>query len=438
MRNYPEVGIQAPDILIPDKSISYEKWAVVACDQYTSQPEYWNQVRQIINESPSTYNIILPEAFLGKPEEKDHVSQINSTMADYLRNGYFRSVQGFIYVERSFSSRVRQGLIAALDLDQYDFHKESHSLIRATEGTIIERLPPRIKIRENAYLETPHTLVLIDDPLFTVIEPLSNKVKSFSKLYDFELMMGGGHLKGFLVNDSEIERKIVSSMSILSGGKIQSQEYQTENSPLLYAVGDGNHSLATAKSIWEKIKSDVPPDHPARYALVEIVNIHNNGIEFGPIHRFINNCSIDLLQEISHFFSFEVIINNCSSYESLVKNVNDHKGNSQIFGFVNGNDLRIIEVNNPPHTLAVGSLQLFLDDLLIRFPEITLDFIHGQRVLFDLVNQPNSVGFYLPAIEKSSLFKSVIKDGQLPRKTFSMGEAHEKRFYFECRKIQAD
>ncbi|MDP2964481.1 MAG: DUF1015 domain-containing protein [Pelolinea sp.] len=438
MRNYPEIGLQVPDILIAVDTIAREKWAVVACDQYTSQPEYWDQVSQITDGLPSTYHLILPEAFLGKPEEKYHQSQIKSTMSTYLHSGLFQSMEGLIYVERNLGSKVRQGLIAALDLERYDFQKYSQSLIRATEGTIIDRLPPRIIIRENAPLEIPHIMVLIDDPLFTVIEPLSAYANNLPKLYDFELMMGGGHLKGYLIHNPEIERKIVSSMVVLACKGVQKQKYQLENSPLLYAVGDGNHSLATAKSFWEKIKDNVDANHPARYALVEIVNIHNEGIAFEPIHRLIKNFNTDIFKEILLFFSGKINLIKAQDLESMVKIIKNQKCNFQLIGSIFNNKFRIIEVLNPLHTLAVGSLQLFLDDLIRRHPEIDLDFIHGEKALFQLGNQPDSIGFYLPAMEKSSLFKSVVKDGPLPRKTFSMGEAHEKRFYFECRKIQVD
>jgi hypothetical protein len=438
MRNFPKIGIQAPDVLIPVDTISQEKWAVIACDQYTSQPEYWDQVDQMTDGVPSTYHLILPEAYLGKPKAKLHRSQINSCMSTYLSAGIFQPVEGFIYVERFLGSKVRQGLIAALDLEHYDFHKDSQSLIRATEGTIIERLPPRIKIREKAPLEIPHILVLIDDPLFTVIEPLSTSVHELPKLYDFELMLGGGHLKGYLVNIPEIEGNIISSLAVLADKSIQKQKYLPENSPLLYAIGDGNHSLAAAKSIWEKIKNQVGANHPARYALVEIVNIHDKGIAFEPIHRLIQNFNLDLFQEISFFFSGKINFTKVQDFQFMVKIIKSQKSEVQVIGSVLNNEYIIIEVLTPLHTLAVGSLQLFLDDLIKRHPEINLDFIHGEKTFFQIANQPNNMGFYLPALKKSSLFKSVAKDGPLPRKTFSMGEANEKRYYFECRKIQDD
>ena len=335
-------------------------------------------------------------------------------------------------------SKTRQGLIAALDLEQYDFHNDSQSLIRATEGTVVDRLPPRIKIRESAPLEIPHIMVLIDDPLFTVIEPLAKNINILPKLYDFELMLGGGHLRGYLINSPELEAKIMASLDVLAHEDLQKQKYQLESPPFLFAVGDGNHSLAAAKSLWEKIKGNVNPDHPARYALVEIVNIHNAGIGFEPIHRLIKNLNIDIFKRVSDFFSGQIKIYDAMNQGSMIQIVREQKGSTQLIGTVVGEDFRIIEVANPIHTLAVGSLQFFLDDLINKHPEFLLDYIHGEEAFFQLASQPNSLGFYLPAMEKSSLFKSVMKDGPLPRKTFSMGEAHEKRFYLECRKIKID
>ena len=438
MRNYPEVGLQVPNVLLPNNSVTIEKWAVVACDQYTSQPEYWDHVIQISDDSPSAYNLMLPEVYLGTPKERQHQSQIFSSMRSYLDSGLFEGFQGFIFVERTLGQKTRQGLIAALDLEQYDFRKDSQSLIRATEGTIIDRLPPRVAIREKALLEIPHILVLIDDPQLSVIEPLAAEAKSLQNLYDFELMLGGGHIRGSLVSDLELERKIVSALGKLLDRDLQDQKYGAGSAPLLYAVGDGNHSLAAAKSYWEEIKRQVSPDHPARFALVEIVNIHNEGIVFEPIHRLVKNAGIDLIGPLSSFFSNAINIRNAQGFNSLVNQIENQSADSQMIGLVGKNRLQIVEILKPLHTLPVGSLQLFLDDLISKHPEISLDFIHGDDALLQLASQPNNIGFYLPAMQKSSLFKSVIKDGPLPRKTFSMGEAHEKRYYLECRKIQGE
>ena len=438
MRNYPAACLQVPNVLIPIKSISMEKWAIVACDQFTSQPEYWDRVNLISEGSPSAFHLILPEAYLGTPKEKEHQSQIIPSMKSYLNSGLFEEFQGFIYVERTFGEKTRQGLIAALDLDQYDFHKDSQSLIRATEGTIIERLPPRVEIREKALIEIPHILVLIDDPQFTVIEPLAAEVRSLKNLYDFELMLSGGHIRGSLINNIESEQKLISALGNLLDKDLKNKKYGTGSAPLLFAVGDGNHSLAAAKSFWEKIKGSASPDHPARFALVEIVNIHNNGIEFEPIHRLAKNVSFDIFDALSSFFPNEINIVNVQDFNSLAEQIKIQSADSQLIGLVGKNLFQVIELLKPLHTLPVGSLQFFLDELLLKQPEISLDFIHGDDALLQLASQPNNIGFYLPVMQKSSLFKSVIKDGPLPRKTFSMGEAQEKRYYLECRKIRND
>jgi hypothetical protein len=438
MRVYPEIGFQIPDILIPAADIAKEAWAVIACDQFTSQPEYWEQVKQITENLPSTYHMVLPEAYLGKPEEQIHSSQINASMSNYLQSGIFQPAEGLIFVERIMGSKKRHGLIAALDLEQYDFGKDSQSLIRATEGTIIDRLPPRIKIRKNASLEVPHIMVLIDDPIFSVIEPIADFTHDLPKLYDFDLMLGGGHLNGFLINNNELEKKVVDSIKTLVGKDIQKQKYQFESACLLFAVGDGNHSLATAKSIWESIKHRAGPNHPARYALVEIVNIHSSGIEFGAIHRLVKNFKLDIIEDISQFFLGKAKLKKSENFESMIKDVNNQANNSQFFGIIYENNPWVMELLDPPSLLSVGSLQQYLDDLNERFPDINLDFIHGENSLLELSRQTGNIGFFLPVIEKSNLFKSIIKDGPLPKKTFSMGEAQEKRYYFECRKIQSN
>jgi hypothetical protein len=436
MRIYPEIGFQVPDILLPVESVSKQAWSVIACDQFTSQPEYWGQVKQLTENLPSTYHMVLPEAYLGKPDEQEHSSKIVSSMSQYLQTGIFRSFEGLIFVERTIGFKKRLGLIAALDLEQYDFGKDSQSLIRATEGTIINRLPPRIKIRENAPLEVPHIMVLIDDPLFTVIEPLYGYTDKLLKLYDFDLMLGGGHLIGYLIDNKVLENRIIESLRTLARHDIQKQNYQIEGDCLLFAVGDGNHSLATAKSIWESVKHKVGTDHPARYALVEIVNIYNPAIEFGAIHRIVKNFNGDLHGDISRYFRGNVNLHKFENFESMMKVVNSQNKDPQIVGIIHNNEPCTMEVLEPSSILPVGSLQQYLDNLLIRFPEIDLDYIHGEQVLLDLCRQTGNIGFFLPGINKSNFFKSIVKDGPLPKKTFSMGKAHDKRYYFECRKIQ--
>lgn len=436
MRIYPEVGLQAADILLPGDEYALSKWAVVACDQFTSEPHYWEKVDELTKDHPSTYHLILPEAYLGKEKGRLHQEQINPSMNEYLNSGILRNVEGFIYIERSTDTGIRKGLITALDLEKYDFNANSTSLIRATEGTIVDRLPPRIAIRENAILEVPHILVLIDDPDFTVIKPISDDSKVLKKLYDFDLMANGGHLRGFLVDHQQIEQTIVSALKDLASPEKQKTKYGIVKSPLLYAVGDGNHSLATAKSIWENIKDEVDANHPARYALVELVNIHDPSIVFEPIHRLLNNIEFDLHNELSVFFNGQLGFKPLSDYSLIIEKIRNPNDDAQIFGIITQNQFEIVSINNPPHTLIVGSIQKFLDYLLNKYSNLEIDYIHGDDVISELGSMPGSAGFVLPAMDKFKLFKSVIKDGPLPRKTFSMGEANEKRYYLECRRIK--
>src|SRR4030066_1869481 len=287
MKNYPSLGIQVPHIFLPRPGVDLNKWAVIACDQFTSQPEYWNSVEETIGNAPSTLNLIFPEVYLDKPGADERIQRIQQTMRDYLSEGLLESHDGMLYVERQVGGRLRKGLVLALDLEHYDYNKGSRSLIRATEGTIIERLPPRMRIREGARLELPHILVLIDDPLGTVIESVGKSKAHLKKLYDFELMAGSGHLNGYLVNDPSIESGVVRALEQMANPLTFTTKYDIERdrSVLLFAMGDGNHSLATAKSIWEKKKNQVGMNHPSRYALVEIENVHDKGLEFSPIHR---------------------------------------------------------------------------------------------------------------------------------------------------------
>jgi len=413
-------------------------WAVVACDQFTSQPEYWEKVEKNVDNAPSTYWMILPEAYLGTQKETEHQNAIQANMQAYLDKNLFSLVEGFVYIERSFADKKRRGLVAALDLEKYDFHKGAKSLIRATEGTIIERLPPRIKIRKNAILELPHILVLIDDPEKSVIEPLAEGKSRFSKLYDFDLMLNGGHLEGFQVSDDQIEKQIIQAFENLIQPSKFHDRYQLsqKESPFLFAVGDGNHSLAAAKSVWDEIKSSVNKDHPAHFALVEIVNIHDDGIIFEPIHRLLKGASQSLLPALTKFFANRIRFDLATDFISLKKNVVSHVEGQQKFGVFSQKGYWVGEILNPKHTLTVGSIQEFLDDFRVQNASVNIDYVHGDEVLQQLGIQDENAGIFLPAMQKSQLFTTVIREGELPRKTFSMGEANEKRYYLECRKIQ--
>ena len=287
MRNVPSIGIQIPDILLPKTGIDPSKWAVIACDQYTSEPEYWQTVAQLTSGVPSTYHMFLPEVYLGQPEEAARTQSTRQMMREYLEKDIFTSREGMILVERKVDGKTRYGLMLALDLEQYDFNKGSQTLIRATEGTILDRLPPRIKIRKDALLELPHILVLIDDPQRTVIEPLVNARAHLPIAYDFELMLGSGHLTGYFISNAGLEKQVVTALEALADPRSFNGKYNVSSDMgvLLFAMGDGNHSLATAKAIWQQIKGEVGMDHPARYALVEIENVHDEGLGVEPIHR---------------------------------------------------------------------------------------------------------------------------------------------------------
>jgi hypothetical protein len=438
MRTYPSVGLQIADILLPGQGIDRQKWAVIACDQFTSQPEYWEKVRQSVGDAPSTLNLILPEVFLGKGDEEARIEATNHTMQTYLQSGLLTSFEGLIAVERQIGTSVRKGLMLALDLEKYDFNRGSQSLIRATEGTILDRLPPRIKIRKNAPLELPHILVLVDDPDRTVIEPVLESVQHDQPVYDFDLLMGSGHLRGWKVINLEVEKSLISALEKLGDPKDFQKKYRVgpEKNVLLYAVGDGNHSLATAKSVWEMNKTRLGMDHPSRYTLVELENLHDPSLIFEPIHRVLTGANPEAVLAGMHtFYGARLKVENAESFEAMAQKVRSHSSFSQHFGMLTLGGFLVAEVLQPDTNLPVGTLQAFLDKWLKAASTVSIDYVHGDDVLAELASKPGNAGFYLPAMEKGELFRTVILDGALPRKTFSMGEAKEKRFYMEARRI---
>ncbi len=412
------------DILIPQNT-DHTKWSVVACDQYTSEPEYWERAAQIVGDSPSTLNLIFPEVYLDGDNADERIENINAQMRKYLESGLFRKLQdALIYVERTQSDgRTRKGVIGMLDLEEYDFTKGSQSKIRATEGTIVERIPPRQRVRRNAPLELPHIIMLIDDREKTVIEPIASKKADFEKLYDFDLMLGGGHLTGYLVNGAA-KTEIISALDALENKDRFEKKYGVRGKGVLaFAAGDGNHSLATAKTCWEEIKKTLSPaeaeTHPARYALVEVENIHDDALEFEPIQRVVFGCDPEKLLSalVSHYNA---------SYE-------DNGG--QKIRYTYGGKSGAVYVKNAPSNLPVGTLQLFLDEYIAE-NGCRIDYIHGDDVVEKLTKESGTIGFMVERMEKNALFETVIKDGALPRKTFSMGEAADKRFYMECKRIK--
>lgn len=439
MKIISDIGIQIPQVYLPKAGIDPKKWAVIACDQFTSEPEYWHDVEKIVGDAPSTLNLTFPEVHLEKPGEAERIQSIQLTMRKYLDEGILQPHEGFVYVERTIDGKTRKGVMLCLDLERYDYNKGSSSLIRATEGTIVDRLPPRIKIREGAALEFPHILVLIDDPNKTVIEPLTTAKEKFEKLYDFDLMLDSGHLAGYAVN-AEFENGIVEALRGLAKPETFAAKYDvSKDEPvLLFAMGDGNHSLATAKAIWEKNKAQVGMDHPSRYALVEIENVHDEALEFEPIHRVLFGLKKDVFAEMKAYFGENFSYTPVTSGADMTSRVDNADGEKQAVGVVGGGQqFGVIELANPATNLAVGTIQAFLDGFLKDGGAEKIDYVHGEDVVERLSLQNGNVGFYLAGMHKNELFKTVIVDGALPRKTFSMGEAREKRFYMEGRKIAA-
>jgi hypothetical protein len=439
MKIFEDIGVLIPEVLLPKQGVDLHKWAVIAVDQFTSQPEYWEQVEALIGDAPSTFHITLPEIYLEKPGEAERIQSIQKTMREYLEAGILEPREGLIYVERTAAGKTRKGLVMCLDLEHYDYTKGSTSLIRATEGTIVDRLPPRMKIRTGAPLELPHILVLIDDPHKTVIEPVGAATGKLEKLYDIDLMLDSGHLVGYAVNDSALEAGVIEALRGLAKPEVFAAKYGVGNDKavLLFAMGDGNHSLATAKAVWERMKPEVGMHHPARYALIELENVHDEGLEFEPIHRVLFGLKTDIYAALESAFGADYSYTPVENAEEMTRRVNAGDPARQLMGFVGGGKgFGVVAIANPSTNLSVGTIQTFVDPFLKAGNAEKIDYVHGADVTVRLGQQPGNVGIYVPGMQKDDLFKTVILDGALPRKTFSMGEAREKRFYMEARKIQ--
>lgn len=429
-KTFSQLGVHIPLIELPASEVDLQKWAVVACDQYTSQRDYWEEAEALVGDAPSTLRLMLPEIYLEGQDEQERIASIKSTMGDYLCTGILRQMpRGSILVHRTIDGETRNGLVLALDLDCYDFSKGSQSLIRATEGTILERIPPRMRIREGAPLEMPHILVLIDDIERTVIEPLA--AMDFETVYDVELMKNGGHLTGRFVPESALDGVLnaLHALFCASDGKYK------QGDRLLYAVGDGNHSLATAKTCWEAIKKNLTAEeaaaHPARYALCEIENVHDAGITFEPIHRLLfgagDNC-LDAIEAILKAQNGDTLRIGMDEIESF-RNRGAH-----VLPYIVKNGEGALCVLKPLQQLEVGTLQLALDVYLAE-SSARIDYVHGNEIVQKMGSLAGNIGFFLPTMKKEELFKTVVLDGALPRKTFSMGEAWQKRYYMELRRI---
>lgn len=416
---------KSADILLP-KNVDFEKWSVVACDQYSSEPQYWEKAAEIVGDSPSTLNIIYPEAYLNEENSQERIDNINKTMEKYISDGVFAVYpDSLIYVERTQKNgKVRKGIIGCIDLEAYDFSVGSQSPIRATEGTIIARIPPRQRIRKNAPLELPHILMLADDRKGNIIETAEAEKDTLEVLYDFDLMQDGGHIKGMLLND-DLKKRVLDNVEALENQKDFETKYGVQRKKVLaIAVGDGNHSLATAKSCWEDIKKNLTEaereTHPARFALAELENLHDAALEFEPIHRVIFGVNP------------EEVKNSLLKYYPQASETDN--GGQKIVITCQGEESTVY-IKDAPANLAVGTFQKFADEYLAN-NEGEIDYIHGADVVRSLTQQENTIGFIFDAMEKNDLFETVIKDGALPRKTFSMGEAYDKRFYLEAKKIK--
>ena len=427
------VGVAVPDILVPKASVDLYRWAVVACDQFTSQPDYWQRADDVAGDAPSTLRLIFPEVYLGDPDAEDRIAAINHAMTEYLAGGVFDTYSRTLFLVRRESAVGvgRWGLLVALDLERYSWEADATTLIRATEGTILDRIPPRKAIRRDAPLELPHILVLIDDEQRTVIEPLAARAATLRPVYATDLMLGGGRVSAWAV-DAEADLSAVADALATLHDRLDPAD------PLLFAMGDGNHSFATAKSCWDDLKPTLSEDkraaHPARYCLVELENIFDPGLEFEPIHRVLFGVSRAAFEaELGRHcraFSAAAVVDLPSVLTQL-----DAAEAGQQFGYADADGLAVYTLQQPVASIPAGTLQHVIDDLLAQ-GRAEVDYIHGADVTESLGRQPGNIGLFLSGIPKDTFFHSIVADGALPRKTFSMGEAEDKRYYLEARRIR--
>ena len=413
-------------ILLPAEQIPLKQWGCIACDQFTSDREYWQRAKEAADGSPSTLNLILPEVYLEDGDADARVEQIHATMADYAQNVLTRAVDGFVYVERTEQSgRVRQGLVGKVDLEAYSYQRGAKCTVRPSESTVESRIPPRMKVRTGAALETPHIMMLADDPQCTLIEPIAARKNELRKVYEGELMLGGGHVAGWAVEDPAMIDQIETALAALGSQEAFDAKYPdaARRDPLTLAVGDGNHSLATAKACYEEQKKGKTPEEylalPSRFALVEVVNNHDDALQFEPIHRVLFGVDHEKFMK---------------AFQAAYPNAYEGQGEGHTIEFVWNGESHFITVPDPKVQLAVGTLQGVIDPYL-KENGGEVDYIHGDDVTRELGSKPGNMGFLLPAMGKEQLFKTVMADGVLPRKTFSMGHAQDKRYYIEARRI---
>ncbi|MBQ9941807.1 MAG: DUF1015 domain-containing protein [Christensenellaceae bacterium] len=426
MNNNRALGVAVPEILIPDEKVNMKKWSVVACDQFTTNQKYWLDVEKQVGVSPSTLHIMLPEIYLERPDVEERIARTKEIMRSYLDDSVLNLLPaGFVLVERYIDGQPRKGLMVAVDLEEYDFDIYKKPLIRATEETLLERIPPRVEIRKNADVEMPHVLVLMDDRENKVIEPLWQRRNRFPKLYDFDLMQDGGRIAGYFVND---EAAIEATMEALKALPV--------HDGMRFCVGDGNHSLATAKAVWNQAKEQLSEEElaesPMRYALVELINLYDDALTLKPIHRVLYNVnSAQCVQKIVDQ------LNKTGREARLVfsrrKPAMQMSHGVQTVFFTSKDSSGRIEINNPSHPLVVGEIQDVLEKVAREMPSSKLEYIHGDAELEAAASEYDTLGFYMPAMDKDTFFDMIIHCGVLPKKSFSLGEANEKRYYLECR-----
>lgn len=441
MNNFKEFGIEIPKVLLP-KDKDLKTWCCVACDQYTQDSEYWEKAKECTQGKPSALNLILPEVYLNSPDKEERIKKIHKDMASYIENGVFDDeAQEFIYIERKTEfGRIRKGLLCAIDLDCYEWKPFSKALIRATEATITDRIPPRKAIRKGAPLESPHIMLLVNDKSGLLVENAGVKAKKGASIYSGPLMMQSGSITGWAIRRKEELESIYKSLSVL-----KTQNTDKDGTTFMFAVGDGNHSLATAKAVWDEYKEELKKqgkseqeilESPVRYALAEIVNIYDEGLTFEPIHRALFNADFNKLVS----FLKEKMSSSCkepaalSSREETERAVQSSKGNFALVRTVNSKEEYTL-FKTDVSDLLVSRLQPALDAFLKENPASKIDYIHGSGEVFRLAQKEGTITILLPPVAKDSFFTSINSSGPLPRKSFSMGEASEKRFYLECRRL---
>lgn len=420
-------------ILLPARQIPLEQWACVACDQFTSQPEYWQQAQRLVGNAPSALHLVLPEVYLGGPQESERIAAIQSAMRRYLADVLTRRVNGFVYLERTTPSGVRQGLVGLVDLEAYHYDPAQKPAVRPSESTVVERIPPRLAVRRGAALETPHVMMLADDPDCTVIEPVAAHKAALPQLYSGSLMLGGGSIQGWAVEDPVLVAGVVAAVEALGSQQAFDRRYPEAagQPPITLAVGDGNHSLATAKAYWEELKTALTPAqqrvHPARYCLAEVCNLHSPAIQVEPIHRVLFGANYaSVLLCLTEYIDYHGAAIKAGAAAARCR--------QQVCVVAPGRQVRL-GFDRPWLPLAVGTVEGFVQEYLQSHPGVRVDYIHGEDAACALA-QGGGVGFLLPGLDKQDLFRGVVLGGVLPRKTFSMGHAEEKRYYLECRKIE--